>query len=83
MYQNSMYQNICSLLSVAKSDAMKEILIKAGVRTLIPYTSKWEKETKVNDNNVNIRESAGLSGRKIDKLNSSTKVEVIGIDSFY
>jgi len=78
-----MYQNICSLLSVAKSDAMKEILIKAGVRTLIPYTSKWEKETKVNDNNVNIRESAGLSGRKIDKLNSSAKVEVIGIDSFY
>lgn len=78
-----MYQNICSLLSVAKSDAMKEILIKAGVRTLIPYTSKWEKETTVNDNNVNIRESAGLSGRKIDKLNSSAKVEVIGIDSFY
>ena len=77
------YQHTCNLLSFAKSDAMKQLLIKAGVRTLIPYTSDWEKETTVNDNSVNIRESAGLNGKKIDKLNSGTKVEVIAIDPFY
>ena len=78
-----MYQHTCNLLSFAKSDAMKQLLIKAGVRTLIPYTSEWEKETTVNDNNVNIRESAGLNGKKIDKLNSGTKVEVMAVDPFY
>ncbi|MBO4438052.1 MAG: SH3 domain-containing protein [Spirochaetaceae bacterium] len=77
------YQHTCNLLSFAKSDAMKQLLIKAGVRTLIPYTSDWEKETTVNDNSVNIRESAGLNGKKIDKLNRGTKVEVIAIDPFY
>ena len=77
------YQHTCNLLSFAKSDAMKQLLIKAGVKTLIPYTSDWEKETTVNDNSVNIRESAGLNGKKIDKLNSGTKVEVIAIDPFY
>ena len=77
------YQHTCNLLSFAKSDAMKQLLIKAGVRTLIPYTSEWEKETTVNDNSVNIRESAGLNGKKIDKLNSGTKVEVMAIDPFY
>ena len=78
-----MYQHTCNLLSFAKSDAMKQLLIKAGVRTLIPYTSEWEKETTVNDNSVNIRESAGLNGKKIDKLNSGTKVEVMAVDPFY
>ena len=77
------YQHTCNLLSFAKSDAMKQLLIKAGVRTLIPYTSDWEKETTVNDNSVNIRESAGLNGKKIDKLNNGAKVEVIAIDPFY
>ena len=77
------YQHTCNLLSFAKSDAMKQLLIKAGVRTLIPYTSDWEKETTVNDNSVNIRDSAGLDGKKIDKLNRGTKVEVIAIDPFY
>ena len=77
------YQHTCNLLSFAKSDAMKQLLIKAGVRTLIPYTSDWEKETTVNDNSVNIRDSASLDGKKIDKLNRGTKVEVIAIDPFY
>ncbi|MCR5762703.1 MAG: SH3 domain-containing protein [Treponema sp.] len=78
-----MYNNYCNLLSFAKSDEMKKMLIEYGVKTFIPYTSSYERNTYVNDDNVNIRESASISGNKIDKVNKGIEAEVIGIDPYY
>ncbi|MBB5219872.1 hypothetical protein HNP77_002261 [Treponema rectale] len=76
------YNHTCNLLSFAKSEEMKKVLISAGVKTLIPYNG-YEKETCLIDSNVNIRDSAGLSGKKIDRLNNGEKVKVIAIDPYF
>ena len=75
------YQTTCNLLSYARSDEMKKLLLDAGIKTYIPYTRDFEKTTYVIDDKVNIRDSAGLSGKKIARLNNGDKVEVLGVDA--
>ncbi|MDD6488036.1 MAG: SH3 domain-containing protein [Spirochaetales bacterium] len=75
------YQTTCNLLSYARSDEMKKLLLDAGIKTYIPYTRDFEKTTYVIDDKVNIRDSAGLSGKKIGQLNNGDEVEVLGVDA--
>lgn len=75
------YQTTCNLLSYARSDEMKKLLLEAGIKTYIPYTRDFEKTTRVTDDRVNIRDSAGLSGKKIGQLNNGDEVEVLGVDA--
>ncbi len=75
------YQTTCNLLSYARSDEMKKLLLDAGIKTYIPYTRDFEKTTYVIDDKVNIRDSAGLSGKKVGQLNNGDKVEVLGVDA--
>ena len=75
------YQTTCNLLSYARSDEMKKLLLDAGIKTYIPYTRDFEKTTHVTDDKVNIRDSAGLSGKKIGQLNNGDEVEVLGVDA--
>lgn len=78
-----MYNRTCNLLSFAKSDGMKDLLVEFGVKTLIPYTSEYERITHVNDDNVNIRSSAGLSASTLDRLKKGAELEVVGVDPYY
>lgn len=75
------YQTTCNLLSYARSDEMKKLLLDAGIKTYIPYTRDFEKNTYVIDDKVNIRDSAGLGGKKIAQLNNGDEVEVLGVDA--
>ncbi len=75
------YQVTRNLLSYARSDEMKKLLLDAGIKAYIPYTRDFEKTTYVIDDKVNIRDSASLSGKKIDQLNNGDEVEVLGVDA--
>lgn len=82
-YSERPYNDMHNMLSFAQSDTMKKMLIDAGVKTLIPYTNEWYRETTLCDTNVNIRSEPGLSGAKIDKLTYGDEVTVIGVDPYY
>ena len=72
-------QEYCNsnILTYTKSEAMKNLLIKSGCKTFIPYDGNY-KESSVTDNNVNIRDAPGFAGKKIDKLNNGTEIIVLG-----
>lgn len=82
-FSESPYRDMHNMLTFAQSDEMKQLLIDAGVETLIPYTSDWYKETTLRDTNVNIRSEPGLTGAKIDKLYYGDKVTVLGVDPYF
>ena len=54
-----------NILTYAASDSMKNLLVKAGCRRLIPYGGSMRKSS-VTDDNVNVRDAAGFSGRQTD-----------------
>ncbi len=70
-----------NILTYAKSDDMKKLLINAGCKTYIPFDGSM-KESHVIDNNVNIRDVPNLTGKKIDKLNFGTEIIVLGHDCY-
>ena len=71
-----------NILTYAKSEVMKNLLIKSGCKTFIPYDGNYYKESSVRDDNVNIRDAPGFAGKKIDKLNNGTKIIVLGWNCF-